>query len=86
MNIKTILDKINNDEILSVEEKLFMESLKNKNDSVINYRKDYYKENKDKIKAYQKEYYTLNNTTKKKQMLDLYYKKKSQLTQLKSDK
>lgn len=68
-----LLNKLTEDEIIYID--TLQDKIKNIND----YRKNYYKTNKDKIKSYQKDYYNLNREEKKKKMLARYYEKKNDL-------
>jgi hypothetical protein len=67
-----ILMKLNN------EEQEYIFNLKNKNDMVNNYRKNFYQNNKEKIKEYSRQYYLKNREKKKMEMLDRYYKNKEE--------
>lgn len=63
---------------LNDEEQEYIFNLKNKTDMVNNYRKNFYQNNKEKIKEYSRQYYLKNREKKKMEMLNRYYKKKTE--------
>jgi len=63
---------------LNDEEQEYIFNLKNKTDMVNNYRKNFYQNNKEKIKEYSRQYYLKHREKKKMEMLNRYYKKKTE--------
>lgn len=63
-------------EKLTEEEQEYIFNLKNKTEKMINYRKDFYLNNKEKIKEYSRQYYLKNRDKKKQEMLNRYYDNK----------
>ena len=63
---------------LNDEEQEYIFNLKNKTDTANNYRKNFYQNNKERIKEYSRQYYLKNREKKKTEMLDRYYKNKTE--------